>query len=124
MANTIHESAIKKLKLLFTVVDRNKGEFYLDVLSQFSVNCQLALPGMGTATSEIVELLGLNNHKAVILSIAREDQVPVIMNTLEEKFQTVRNGKGVSFAVPLSSVIGVNLYRFMSNNRYERGMSK
>ena len=124
MQNTVNDSAIKKLKLIITVVDRPKGEFYLDVISQFEVNCQLALAGMGTASSEIVELLGLNNHKAVILSIAREDQVPVIMNTLEEKFQTVRNGKGVAFAVPLSSVIGVNLYRFMSNNRYERGMSK
>ena len=40
MANTVNESAIKKLKLLFTVVDRNKGEFYLDVLSQYEVNYQ------------------------------------------------------------------------------------
>lgn len=124
MQNTVNDSAIKKLKLIITVVDRPKGEFYLDVISQFEVNCQLALSGMGTASSEIVELLGLNNHKAVILSVAREDLVPTIMNTLEEKFQTVRNGKGVSFAVPLSSVIGVNLYRFMSNNRFERGLSK
>ncbi len=28
--------------------------------------------------------------------------------------------KGVAFAVPLSSVIGVNLYQFMSNNRLGR----
>lgn len=124
MENTVNDSAIKKLKLIITVVDRPKGEFYLDVISQFEVNCQLAMAGLGTASSEIVELLGLNNHKAVILSVAREDLVPTIMNTLEEKFHTVRNGKGIAFAVPLSSIIGVNLYRFMSNNRYERGMSK
>lgn len=121
MGNAINESAIKKLKLIITVVDRPKGEFYLDVIGQFEVNCQLALGGLGTASSEIIELLGLNNHKAVILSVAREDQVPTIMNTLEEKFQTVRNGKGVAFAVPLSSVIGVNLYQFLSNNRLKRG---
>ena len=117
MANTINESAIKKLKLLFTVVDRNKGEFYLDVISQFSVNCQLILPGMGTASSDIVELLGLNLHKAVVLSVVREDLVDTIMTTLEDKFSTIRNGKGISFAVPLSSVIGVNLYRFLSDRR-------
>ena len=121
MANSVNESAIKKLKLIFTVVDRQKGEFYLDVISQFEVNCQLVVGGLGTASSEIIELLGLNNHKAVILSVAREDMVPKIMNTLEEKFQTVRNGRGIAFAVPLSSVIGVNLYQFLSNNRYLRG---
>ncbi len=121
MANTINETAIKKLKLLFTVVDRNKGEFYLDVISQFSVNCQLVLPGMGTAASDIVELLGLNIHKAVVVSVVREDLVDDIMTTLENKFETIRNGKGVAFAVPLSSVIGVNMYQFLSDNRMKKG---
>ena len=117
MSNIVNDSAIKKLKLLFTVVDRPKGEFYLDVISQFHVNCQLAVGGLGTATSELVELLGLEPHKAVILSVVREDLVDTVMNTLEDKFATIRNGKGVSFAVPLSSVIGVNLYRFLSDRR-------
>ena len=121
MANTVNESAIKKLKLLFTVVDRNKAEFYIDVLSQFPVNCQMAVAGTGTAHSEIVELLGLNIHKAVILRVVREDLVDEVMNCLEDKFATIRKGKGISFAVPLSSVIGVNLYQFLSDNRQGRG---
>ena len=120
MENTVNESAIKKLKLLITVVDRPKGEFYLDVISQFEVNCQMAISGMGTATSELVDLLGLNIHKAVILSVVREDMVEPILETLEDKFATIKNGKGISFAVPLSSIIGVNLYQFMSNNRLGR----
>ena len=120
--NTVNDSAIKKLKLLITVVDRPKGEFYLDVISQFEVNCQLALGGLGTATSDIVELLGLEPHKAVILSVLREDMVDTAMDTLEEKFRTIRGGKGISFAVPLSSVIGVNLYQFLSDNRMGRGV--
>ena len=117
MENTVNESAIKKLKLLFTIVDRPKAEFYLDVLSQYEVNCQIVAPGLGTATSEMVDLLGLNPHKAVLLSVVREDKVDTIMKVLEEKFHTIRNGKGVAFAVPMSSVIGVNMYRFLSNNR-------
>ena len=120
MANAINESAIKKLKLLFTFVDRPKGEFYLDVISQFEVNCQMVMGGLGTAYSELVELLGLEPHKAVILSVVREDMVDTIMNCLEDKFRTIRNGKGIAFAVPLSSVIGVNLYQFLSNNRQGR----
>ena len=121
MSNTVNDSAIKKLKLLFTVVDRQKGEFYLDVISQFDVNCQLAVAGLGTATSELVELLGLEPHKAVILSVVREDMVDTIMNTLEDKFATIKNGKGVAFAVPMSSVIGVHMYQFLSDNRMKKG---
>ena len=121
MANTVNESAIKKLKLLFTVVDRPKAEFYLDFISQYEVNYQMVLSGMGTANSELIDLLGLNIHKAVILSVVREDSVDTIMRRLEEKFETIRNGKGIAFAVPLSSVIGVNLYQFLSNNRLKKG---
>lgn len=117
MANTVNEAAIKKLKLLFTVVDRPKAEFYLDVLSQFEVNWQMVTGGKGTANSELVNMLGLNIHKVVIMSVVREDMVDPIMKCLEEKFTTIRNGKGICFAVPLSSVIGVNMYRFLSNNR-------
>ena len=117
MANTINESAIKKLKLLFTVVDRPKAEFYLDVLSQFEINCQMVTAGLGTAQSELVDLLGLNIHKAVLLSIVREDKVEAVMRCLEDKFATIRNGKGIAFTVPMSSVIGVNMYQFLSNNR-------
>lgn len=120
MNNTVNESAIKKLKLLFTVVDRPKGEFYLDVISQFEVNCQLILAGQGTAASDLVELLGLEPQKAVILSVVREDMVDTVMNCLEDKFAAIRGGKGISFAVPLSSVIGVNLYQFLSDNRMGR----
>jgi len=121
MANTVNENAIKKLKLLFTVVDRPKAEFYLDVLSQYEVNCQLVTNGVGTARSELIDMLGLNIHKAVLVSVIREDRVDDIMKVLEQKFTTIRNGKGIAFAVPLSSVIGVNMYQFLSNNRLRKG---
>ena len=121
MANSVNESSIKKLKLLITVVDRPKAEFYLDYISQYEVNCQMALQGMGTANSDLIDMLGLNIHKAVILSVVRGDIVDGLMNGLEDKFRTIKKGKGISFAVPLSSVIGVNLYQFLSNNRQGRG---
>ena len=119
MAKTVNDKAIKKLKLLVTVVNREKGEFYMDVLSQFEVNFQMHINGSGTANSELVELLGLNLQKAVIFSVVREDQIAPIIHCLEDKFASVKNGRGIAFAVPMSSIIGVNMYRFMSNNRMQ-----
>ena len=120
MSNTVNDSAIKKLKLLFTVVDRPKAEFYLDVLSQFEVNFQMAVGGKGTAQSELIDMLGLNIHKAVLVSVVREDMVDPILKCLEDKFTTIKKGKGIAFAVPMSSVIGVNMYQFLSNNKQGR----
>ena len=120
MSNTVNDSAIKKLKLLFTIVDRPKGEFYLDVISQFDVNYQMLVGGLGTARTDLVELLGLEPHKAVVVSVIREELCDTVMQCLEDKFATIRGGKGVAFAIPLSSVIGVNAYRFLSDNRIGR----
>ena len=121
MPNNVNGSDIKKLKLLFTVVERPKAEFYQDVLSQYEVNCQMVLAGLGTAKSELIDMLGLNLHKAVLISVVREDRMDEVMKVLENKFKTIKNGKGFAFAVPLSSVIGVNTYQFLSNNRFMRG---
>ena len=120
MSNTVNDSAIKKLKLLFTIVDKPKGEFYMDVISQFDVNYQMVVGGLGTARSELVELLGLEPHKSVVISVIREELAETVMQCLEDKFATIRGGKGVAFAVPLSSVIGVNVYRFLRDNRMGR----
>ena len=61
--------SLKKAKILITIVDRNKVEFYLDVLSQFEINLQFVTYGRGTASNEALELLGLNNYKGIIFSI-------------------------------------------------------
>ena len=109
---------LKKLKLLVTVVNRKKTEFYLDYLTGFEVNFQTAVTGQGTATSDTMYLLGLaDSDKSVIFSILREDRAEEAMQGLEEKFQTLRGGKGIAFTVPLTGVIGVAIYRFLSNNR-------
>lgn len=111
-------TSLKKLKLLITVVDRSKGLFYLDLLEQFEVNMQTVLYGKGTAGNDIIKYLGFSeSEKAVLLSVVREDNVRDIMETLEEKFQKVKNGKGIAFTVPFSSMIGVSMYQFLSNNQ-------
>ena len=85
-------SNVKKLKMLITIIDRSKTLFYLDLLEGFEVNVQMVLYGKGTANSEMLNLLGLaETDKTVILSYIREDRVKDALNTLEEKFQKVKN---------------------------------
>ena len=109
---------LMKLKLLVTVVNRKKTEFYLDYLTGFEVNFQTAVAAQGTASSDMMYLLGLaESDKSVIFSILREDRAEEAMQGLDEKFHNLRGGKGIAFTVPLTGVIGVAIYRFLSNNR-------
>ena len=113
--------SIKKAKLFITIVDRNKVEFYTDVLSQFESNLQLVMYGNGTASISTLRTLGLTNEKGIIFSVIRDDLVNKVKDTLDTKFKTIRNGKGISVVVPISSVMGKSLYQFMINNRQNRG---
>ncbi len=112
------DNAFRKLKLLVTVVNRSKTEFYMDFLHAFEVNFQTSVLAQGTAKSETLHLLGLEDaDKSVIFSVIREDKAAEALHALEEKFHTLKKGKGIAFTIPLSSVIGVAIYRFLSNNR-------
>ncbi len=109
-------SSPDKLEILVTVINRQKTEFYIDLLHNFEINLQLVLNGRGTATSSITSMLGLaDSDKSVIFSIIRKDKVKDALGTLEDKFTSVRNGKGVAYTIPMSSVIGVAIYQFISN---------
>ena len=55
--------------------------------------------------------------KSVIISYIRADKVKEALETLEEKFQRVKNGKGVAYTVSLDSIIGVSMYQLLSNDR-------
>lgn len=109
-----------KLEMLVTVVNRPKADFFVDLLEQFGINMQMVTYGEGTASSELINSLGLSTQKAVIFSIVRSDKINKIKETLEEKFKTIRNGKGISFTIPLSSVIGASIYQFMCNQNKKK----
>ena len=109
-------SAPTKLQLLFTVVNRNKTEFYVDLLHNFDINMQMILSANGTADTRIQSLLGLtNSEKAVIISVIRRDKSKQALEALGEKFKSVKGGKGIAYTVPMSSTIGVAIYQFLSN---------
>lgn len=108
----------QKLELLVTIVGRNKGEYYADLIQSLDVNMQFTVFSRGTADAKMLEYLGLTDtEKSVIFSVIRSNRVTDAMLLLEEKFKTIRDGKGVAFTIPLSSVIGTLIYGFLSNNR-------
>ena len=105
-----------KLKLLITVVNRKKTEFYADLLQGFEVNLQLTLAARGTASTETLRMLGIpESDKGVIISIIRDDTAPAALSMLEEKFNTIKNGKGIAYTVPMTGTIGVAIYQFLAN---------
>lgn len=106
-----------KLKLLFTIVNREKADVFTALLEAFDINLQLIVAAEGTATTEMLRYLGYSdNKKAVIISVVREDRVNAVLRFLNEKFKTIKNGKGIAYTVPMTGTIGVAIYQFLSNS--------
>ncbi len=79
---------------------------------------QMTVLGHGTADEKMLVYLGLSEtDKAVIFSIIQSRKVNDAVALLDEKFKTIKDGKGVAFTIPLTSVIGTLIYRFLSNVR-------
>ena len=76
---------------------------------------QMVLFGTGTIPQELAAALHSNTDKAVILSVIKEEFVKPILNAYEDKYFKLRNGQGIAFTVPFSSIIGKASYQFLAN---------
>ena len=116
MAKRKRNVAPIRLELLITIVDKKKADFYADLLQSFDVNMQMIVAAKGTAEEKMLEILGLSdNDKTVIFSTVREDRLEEIENVLEDRFASVKGGKGIAASIPLTSIMGASAFGFLSN---------
>ena len=114
---TSQKVASNRLELLISIVPRTKAEFFADLIQSFDVNMQMLVKAEGTASEEMLHLIGFaDTKKAVIFSLIKEEKVQDALHSLERKFKTIKEGKGVACTVPLTSLIGVAVYGFLTNN--------
>ena len=108
-----------RLKILVTIIDRKKVDFYISNLEGFGANVQEIIYASGTTPRK--DILGIKvSEKAVILSVVREDRIKEILATFEDKYFQTKNGKGIAFTIPIKSMIGVMLYQFLAGIEKER----
>lgn len=105
-----------KLSLIFAIVPRNKSEYYADFLQEYEINAEYILSASGTASDQTRSSLGIvSNDKSVIVAVVRNDMIKKATEGLDEKFRTIRGGKGIAFVTPMTSLIGVAVYQFLCN---------
>ena len=105
------------LMLTVTIVNRKKAEFYADLIQSLGANMQMVVMGEGTADEKMYKLGLADSDKAVIMSVMTEAKENEALRVIEEKFRTIRNGKGVAVTIPFTSVIGASVFNFLADNR-------
>ena len=93
------------LGLLFFIVDRNKASIITDIFVQEKARFHSIIQCRGTASSEILDLLGIGaNAKAMITCLEQTSVIPVLMKEARRKLGLYSPGAGIAFTVPLSAI--------------------
>ena len=100
--------------LMTTIVDRKIIEKYLSLYRENDLHIMYVTLGMGTATNEVMDYLGLDSaEKAVAFSVVEEETWQNVKKQLRKKLQIDAPGGGIAFTVPLSSVGGRKTLEFL-----------
>jgi len=95
------------LRLVFFIVDWHQDNIISKVFEEEKVRFYFVAKGKGTASSEILDLLGLGaSDKAVIICLEQVVGVPVLIKEAQKKLKVKFHspGTGIAFTVPLSAV--------------------
>src|SRR5690606_34629315 len=96
------------IKLLVTIVDRGQGNKVVKLNEKEHVHVQFVFLGHGTASSEILDYLGLGEtEKDVVVGLVPEAKITDVLTTLRDKMQLNVPGKGIAFTMPLSGISGI-----------------
>lgn len=111
-----------KLYFMTTIVDRKIVKKYLDLYKENNKNVMFLTLGVGTATNEMLDYLGLDvNEKAISGFVVKESEWLDIKKQLQKKLQIDAPGGGISFIIPLSSVGGKKTLQFLlESNDYQK----
>ena len=100
--------------LMTTIVDRKIIEKYLTLYRENDLHIMYVTLGMGTATNEVMDYLGLDSaEKAVAFSVVEEETWQTVKKQLRKKLQIDAPGGGIAFTIPLSSVGGRKTLEFL-----------
>ena len=104
------------IHMVVTIVDRGKCEKVVELCRSEGVPIHLVSLGHGTARTEMLDLLGLGEtQKDTIISFVPEYTVCPLLERLADGMKMRYPGKGISFAVPVSSV-SAKMYRTLTEH--------
>lgn len=102
------------LYLMSTIVDRKIINNYLELYQENGQNVMFLTLGVGTASNEMLDYLGLDvNEKAIALSVVEDSKWGVLKKQLQKKLKIDAPGGGIAFIVPLSSIGGRKPLHFL-----------
>lgn len=96
---------MEAMNMILSIVERGQGAAVQRLYRKRQVPIHLQCPGKGTATSEIMDILGLGSgEKDVVLSFAAASAARKLLHDLDNELRGQTGGAGIVVSVPLSGL--------------------
>ena len=95
----------ERMSLIVTIVERGKGPAMMRLYTQNQVFLHCQRPGRGTATSEIMDILGLgSSEKDILISYATQTAAERLVYLLGNDLRGSVDTSGIVFDLPLTGL--------------------
>lgn len=96
---------MEAMKIILSIVERGQGTAIQRLYRKRQVPIHLQCPGKGTATSEIMDILGLgSSEKDVVVSFAAASAAKKLLHDLDNELRGHPGGAGIVVAIPVSGL--------------------
>lgn len=96
---------LKRLVMIVSIIERGNGNKLIKLYDQEQVFTHMRCEGTGTATSEIMDILGLGgSEKDIILSFAPAGTALNLLEKLKDDLHDLCPGRGNAFMVAMEAV--------------------
>ena len=96
---------MEPLKLIVSIVERGQGKNMIKLYNEQKITHHFQCAGIGTATSEIMDLLGLDSkEKDVIFTVGKAALVNKLMRDLNNDLRGSARSKGIVFDIRIGAV--------------------
>ena len=103
-----------ELHMMVTITDRKFSRKFINFYEEEGLTVSFVTVGDGTASSEVLDYLGLDgSEKAVMLCVVTDQKWKIIKRQLQVRMRINYPGIGIAFTVPLSSVGGKKALNYL-----------
>jgi len=95
----------QQLRLIVTIVERGNGNRVRRVYQEHQVFTHIHCEGVGTATSEILDILGIgSSEKDILLSLTPQSTAHALFRKLSDELHGTLRARGIAFLLPMEAV--------------------
>jgi len=101
----VNSNIPERVKVLIAITQRGRGKALEELMIKRGVGYNMRCHGLGTASSEMRDILGLGSiDKDIVISLGKQSAVEAVIRDFSDSMSSVRTGHGIMMLVSPNAV--------------------